>query len=163
MPLIDLTYPTGTFSPEARTALVDELTTVLLRAERAPDTDFFRSIAWVHVHELPGGCVLAAGRPVTEPTFRVQVTIPEGALSDRRKAELVSEATRVVSQAAELGPEDGLRVWVLIHEVPDGNWGAGGQIVRFADLLRYASEERERPGSASAERPGSASAAVPAS
>jgi phenylpyruvate tautomerase PptA (4-oxalocrotonate tautomerase family) len=153
MPLIDLTYPAGTFSPEARTALVDELTTVLLRAERAPDTEFFRSIAWVHVHELPDGTVYAAGRPVSEPTFRVQVTIPEGALSDRRKQELVSEATRVVREAAGLGEAEGLRVWVLIREVPDGNWGAGGQIVRFADLVGYASAEREQPGSATAPVP----------
>jgi 4-oxalocrotonate tautomerase family enzyme len=157
MPLIDLTYPAGTFTDESRTALVDELTTVLLRAERAPDTAFFRSIAWVHVHELPDGCVLSAGRPVAEPTFRVQVTIPEGALSDRRKQEFVSEATRVVSEAAGLDAEDGLRVWVLIHEVPDGNWGAGGQIVRYADLVRFASDERERPGSASAAVPTSGS------
>lgn len=150
MPLIDLTYPAGTLAPEARTELVDELTTVLLRAERAPDTEFFRSIAWVHVHELPAGCVLASGRPVDEPTFRVQVTIPAGALSDRRKQELVAEATRVVLAAAGLTESDALRVWVLITEVPDGNWGAGGQIVRFADLVRYASEEREQPGSATA-------------
>lgn len=150
MPLIDLTYPAGTFTAEARATLADDLTTVLLRAERAPDTDFFRSIAWVHVHELPEGCVLAAGRPVTEPTFRVQVTIPEGALSARRKAELVSEATRVVLTAAGLGEADALRVWVLVSEVPDGNWGAGGQIVRFADLVAYATAEREQPGNAAA-------------
>lgn len=149
MPLIDLTYPAGTFSAEARTALVDDLTTVLLRAERAPDTDFFRNIAWVHVHELPEGGVFAAGRPVSQPTFRIQVTIPEGALSDRRKQEFVSEATRVVSQAAGLDPDDTLRVWVLIREVPDGNWGAGGQIVRYADLVGWATAEREQPGSAS--------------
>jgi 4-oxalocrotonate tautomerase family enzyme len=148
MPLIDLTYPAGTFTPEARTALVDELTTVLLRAERAPDTEFFRSIAWVHVHELPEGCVLAAGQPVSEPTFRVQVTIPEGALSDRRKQELVSEATRAVSEAAGLTEPDALRVWVLINEVPDGNWGAGGQVVRFSDLVGYAAAEREEAGTA---------------
>jgi hypothetical protein len=48
MPLIDLSYPAGTFTPEARTALADELTTVLLRAERAPDTEFSRNITWVY-------------------------------------------------------------------------------------------------------------------
>src|SRR2546421_13039708 len=144
MPLIDLTYAAGTFTSDGRTALVDELTTVLLRAERAPDTEFFRSIAWVHVHKLPEGTMLAAGRPVSEPTFRVQVTIPQGALSDRRKQELVAEATRVVLEAAGLGESDALRVWVLINEVPDGNWGAGGQIVRFADLVGYAERERKQ-------------------
>ena len=150
MPLIDLSYPAGTFTPDARTALVDELTTVLLRAERAPDTEFFRSITWVYVHELPEGSLLAAGRPVAQPTFRVQVTVPQGALSDRRKQELVSEATRAVSEAAGLGEADALRVWVLINEVPEGNCGAGGNIVHFEQLRQAAAAERERAGEAAA-------------
>jgi phenylpyruvate tautomerase PptA (4-oxalocrotonate tautomerase family) len=149
MPLIDLTYPAGTFTPQARTALADELSTVLLRAERAPDTEFFRSITWVNVHELPEGTILAAGRPVDAPTFRVQVTVPLGALSEGRKAELVSEATRVVSEAAGLAETDGLRVWVLINEVPAGNWGAAGQIVTIDHLRGFAAQERDQAGSAS--------------
>jgi phenylpyruvate tautomerase PptA (4-oxalocrotonate tautomerase family) len=148
VPLIDLTYPAGTFTDEARTALAEELTTVLLRAERAPDTEFFRNIAWVHVHELPDGCMLAAGRPLTDATFRVQVTIPQGALSPRRKQELVAEATRVVCEAAGIDPAESVRVWVLINEVPDGNWGAAGQVITFEQLAGYAARERERRGSA---------------
>ena len=106
MPLIDLYYPAGTFTPEARTELADGLTTVLLRAERAPDTEFFRKITWIHLHEQPVGTMLAAGAPVEDPVFRVQVTVPQGALSERRKAELVSEATAVVREAAGLGDHD---------------------------------------------------------
>ena len=153
MPLIDLYYPAGTFTPEARTELADELTTVVLHAERAPDTEFFRKITWIHVHELPEGTMLAAGRPVSEPVFRMQVTIPVGALSERRKQELVAEATRVISEAAGLGDGDGLRVWVLINEVPDGNWGAAGAVVEFEQLRGYASKEREQPGTAVAGAP----------
>jgi phenylpyruvate tautomerase PptA (4-oxalocrotonate tautomerase family) len=148
MPLIDLSYPAGTFTPEARTALADELTTVLLHAERAPDTEFFRNITWVYVHELPEGTLLAAGRPVAEPTFRVQVTVPEGALSERRKQELVAEATKVIGEAAGLGEADWVRVWVLINEVPEGNWGAAGAVVHFEQLRQLAAQERERPGAA---------------
>jgi phenylpyruvate tautomerase PptA (4-oxalocrotonate tautomerase family) len=149
MPLIDLFYPAGTFTAEARNELVDELTTVMLRAERAPDTEFFRTITWVHVHEQPDGTMLAAGRPVEAPVFRVQATVPQGALSERRKAELVSEATRVVSEAAGLDGDGARRVWVLINEVPDGNLGAGGQVVQFEQLRQYAAREREQPGTAS--------------
>ncbi len=146
MPIIDLTYPAGTFTPDERTALVDELTTVLLRAERAPDTEFFRNITWAFVHEPAE--VLAAGRPVAEPNFRVGVTVPTGALSERRKEELVAEATRVVLSAAGLSESDSLRVWVLISEVPEGNWGAGGNVIHFEQLRQYAAQERERPGAA---------------
>jgi phenylpyruvate tautomerase PptA (4-oxalocrotonate tautomerase family) len=151
MPLMDLTFPAGALAPDARTALVDDLTTVLLRAERAPDTEFFRNITWVYLHELPEGAVLAAGRPVTEPTFRVQVTIPQGALSDRRKEELVAQATRTVLEASGLSEDDGLRVWVLINEVPDGNWGAAGNVVRFEQLRQAAAHEREQAAAAVAD------------
>ncbi|HEX8208306.1 MAG TPA: tautomerase family protein [Solirubrobacteraceae bacterium] len=131
---MDLTLPQGTLDPDARTALVDELTTVLLRAERAPDTDFFRSITWVYVHELPATDVYAAGRPVDRPTVRLEVTTPEGALSQRRRAELVGEATRVLREAIGIADEDAIRVWVVCHEVPEGSWGAAGEVVQFQAL-----------------------------
>ena len=146
MRLIDVTYPEGALTPEQRTQLADGLTTALLRAERAPDTDFFRSVTWVYVHELPEGTVLSAGRPVEQPTFKVDVTTPEGALSDRRRKELVAEATRVVREVAGLGEEDGMRVWVLCHEVAEGSWGAAGQVVEFKALVAAAKAEREKAG-----------------
>jgi phenylpyruvate tautomerase PptA (4-oxalocrotonate tautomerase family) len=152
MPIMDLTYPAGALAAGRRTQLVDELTTVLLRAERAPDTDFFRNITWVYVHELPSEQLFAAGRPVSQPTFRLQVTVPQGALSDRRKAELVEQATGTICSAAELGQEDALRVWVLINEVPEGNWGAAGAIVRFEQLRRLAAAERDQPDAGGRER-----------
>jgi phenylpyruvate tautomerase PptA (4-oxalocrotonate tautomerase family) len=144
MPIFELTYPEGALSAAARSKLVEDLTTVLLRAERAPDTEFFRNITWSYVHELPEGAVHAAGRPVTDPTFKIDVTTPEGALSDRRREELVAEATRVVREAAGLGDDDALRVWVLLHEVAEGRWGAGGQVIRFQQLLELAKAEREQ-------------------
>jgi phenylpyruvate tautomerase PptA (4-oxalocrotonate tautomerase family) len=141
---MDLTYPAGSLVPDARTELVDQLTTVLLRAERAPDTEFFRNITWVYVHELPEGTLLAAGRPVEAPTFRLQVTVPQGALSERRKEELVSEATKTIREAAGIAEADALRVWVLINEVPEGNWGAAGNIIHFEQLRQIAAKEREQ-------------------
>ena len=144
MPLIDLTMPAGTLDAEVRGDLVRTLGSTLLRWEGAPPTDFFKSIMWVHVHELPAEAVNASGRPVAEPHFRIDVTVPEGALSDRRKEGAVKELTEAVLEAAELDDSAAIRVWVLIHEVPDGNWGGAGQIVRFAQLRELAGQERER-------------------
>src|SRR4051812_26747182 len=144
MPIVDLTYPQGTLTPEARTELAERLTAVVLRAERAPDTDFFRSVTWAYVHELPEGTVLAGGQPVTEPIFRVDYKVPQGALSERRKQELVSEATEAVFGAAGLGEEDGLRVFVLIDEVTEGNWGAAGNVVHFEQIREVAAQQREQ-------------------
>jgi phenylpyruvate tautomerase PptA (4-oxalocrotonate tautomerase family) len=144
MPLMDVTYPEGALSPETREQLVDDLTTALLHAERAPDTDFFRNVTWVYVHELPAEHVLSAGRPVAAPTFRIEVTTPEGALSDRRRKELVADATQLVRDAAGIPEEEALRVWVLCKEIDEGSWGAGGQVVQFAALREAAKAERAK-------------------
>ena len=100
----------------------------------------FRAQAWSHLVELPEGAQTTAEDD--EPRFLVDVTVPQGALSERRKAGLVEEATKTVLGAAGLGPDDALRVWVLVHEQPDGTWGAGGAVVRYADLVALAKGRR---------------------
>jgi phenylpyruvate tautomerase PptA (4-oxalocrotonate tautomerase family) len=140
MPMIELTAPTGALTPDGRASIQRELANMLLRWERAPDTAFFRSIAWSYLHELPEGAQTTAEDD--EPRFRVDVTVPHGALSERRKAGLAGEVTSLVLEAAGLADRDGVRVWVLIHEQPDGTWAAGGSIVRYADLVGLAQAQR---------------------
>jgi phenylpyruvate tautomerase PptA (4-oxalocrotonate tautomerase family) len=142
MPLLDLTFPAGALSPDVRDTLADDLAAALLRAERAPDTEFFRTITWAYLHELPDEHVRANGKPAQN--FRLQATVPQGALSDRRKQEFVEAATRIVREAAVIPEEEVLRVWVLINEVPEGNWGAAGGIVRFENLKAAAAHEQEQ-------------------
>ena len=148
MPIFELTYPEGALEPDARATLLDELTTAILKAERSPGSDFFRGVTWGYVNELPAGSVVAGGKPVEKPTFRVDLTTPEGALSDRRREEFVVEASRLVREAAGIPEDEGLRVFVLMHEVPEGSWGAAGQVVRFQQLRELALAEREKAGAA---------------
>jgi phenylpyruvate tautomerase PptA (4-oxalocrotonate tautomerase family) len=68
----------------------------------------------------------------------VDVTVPAGALDDKRKSGLVEEATQAVLAAAGLDAGEALRVWVLVNDQADGTWGAGGQIFRYADLVALA-------------------------
>ena len=147
MPMIDLTYPKGAIAPEAREGLLEELATKLLEAERAPDTEFFRSITWVYANEIDAADLAVGGRPGGEPRFRVQITVPDGALSDRRKGILVGSMNEAVLRAAGLDESEGLRVWTVIHEVPDGNWGAAGQQVRYQQLVDAAASERDKAAS----------------
>ena len=143
MPMIEFTYPRGALSAEGREQLLEELATRLLKAERAPDTEFFRSITWVYANEIDAEDLAVGGRPGGEPRFRVQITVPDGALSDRRKGILVDSVNQAVLGAAGLPESEGLRVWTLIREVPDGNWGAAGQQVRYQQLVEAAAAERE--------------------
>lgn len=146
MPMIELTVPAGVLTSEGRQSVQRELAVVLLRWEGAPDTDFFRAQAWSYLHELPAGAQATAGDDA--PRFRVDVTVPQGAVSDRRKAGLVKEATEIVLKAAGLGEADAPRVWVLIHEQAEGTWGAGGGIVRYAELVALAQQAREKTADA---------------
>ena len=146
MPMIELTYPTGAIPSDAKEGLLEELATRLLAAEKAPDTEFFRSITWVYANEIDPGDLAVGGRPGGDPRFRAQITVPEGALSDRRKGILVESVNEVVLASAGLPESEGLRVWTIIREVPDGNWGAAGQQVRYKQLVEIAAGEREREG-----------------
>lgn len=136
MPMIALTVPEGVLSNEAGSQLQKTLAQTLLHWEGAPDNAMFRSLAWCRIDEVPAGRFAALEDDL--PRFRVDVTVPEGALSDRRKEGLIKQATADVSAAAGLAEHDGLRVWVLIHEQPEGTWGAAGNVIRFAELKKLA-------------------------
>ncbi|WP_436701930.1 tautomerase family protein [Nocardioides sp. BYT-33-1] len=137
MPQIQLTAPEGALTADGAATIQADLAATLLKWEGAPDTEFFRSLAWSYLHQLPAGAQVTATD--ADPRFRVDVTVPAGALDDKRKAGLVSDVTAQVLAAAGLTADHALRVWVLIHEQTDGTWGAGGQIFRYADLVKLAS------------------------
>jgi phenylpyruvate tautomerase PptA (4-oxalocrotonate tautomerase family) len=140
MPMIQLTVPVGTLTDAGRAGVQRELARVLLRWEGAPDNEFFRAQAWSYLRELPEGAQTTGEDD--QPRFLVNVTVPQGAMSERRKSGLVEEATQVVLKAAGLDAGHALRVWVLIHEQPEGTWGAGGSIIRFADLKALAGNDK---------------------
>ncbi|WP_055716751.1 tautomerase family protein [Streptomyces torulosus] len=142
MPMIRLTVPTGALTEEGRATVQRDLAAVLLRWEGAPDTAFFRAQAWSYLVELPDGAQTTAEDDA--PRLLVEVTVPQGALSERRKAGLVQDATKTVLAAAGLAPDDAPRVWVLVHEQPDGTWGAGGSVIRYADLVALARGNAEQ-------------------
>src|ERR687897_2688320 len=113
MPRLALTLPADVLSDETDQELARDLSAILLRAEGAPDTEFFRSITWAHIHELPAEAIQTPDG-VAEPHVVVDVTVPAGALSERRKGVLVEEATKLVLDATGWGPGGGVRGWTLI-------------------------------------------------
>jgi phenylpyruvate tautomerase PptA (4-oxalocrotonate tautomerase family) len=145
MPMIEVTAPAGAIAPDARVELLDELAGTLLQWEGAPDTEFFREITWVYFNELPADGLYVGGRPGGSPRVRVDITTPEGAFSQRRRAGLVADVHAAVARAMGVTPEEaGLRVWVLCREIAEGSWGAGGAIVEFEKLREASKAERER-------------------
>jgi phenylpyruvate tautomerase PptA (4-oxalocrotonate tautomerase family) len=143
VPMIDVTLPEGALSAEARDALAERLTTTLLHWEGAGDYPFARQITVVYFDERPAETIYVAGEQAGEPRYRVLVTIPAGAIKeDERKAGLVDSLTREILEAeGTSGDAAAFRVWVFIHEVPDGHWAGGGRIFRLRDIAKLVASD----------------------
>ena len=77
----------------------------------------------------------------------VHVTVPEGSLSEARKQLMVEKVTAATLEAEGLPDNERTRMltWVIINEVKDGNWGAGGGVVRLADIGKAFGVSAESP------------------
>lgn len=147
MPLMELTYQEGAISPETRDKLVEDLTTNLLKAEGAPNTEFFRSVTWVLINERPAELTYA-GDKSGAAVIKLDVVTPEGALDDERRGRMIEAGTATIRQAFGVADEDALKVWVLCRDVVDGGWGAGGQVIRYKQLVEMAKAQRAAAASA---------------
>ncbi|WP_435590223.1 tautomerase family protein [Nocardia sp. bgisy118] len=138
MPNIDAYIPAGALSPDAERALIATVTDIVLRHEGAdPANPLVRSIAWLALHRPE---MYVAGEPATDaPRYRFYTAAPEGQFDDERRRAMVAEITEAVLDAeAGAYPRDPQRVWVFTPDIPEGTWGAGGQVVRLADILSFA-------------------------
>jgi hypothetical protein len=137
MPMIRLTVPPGSLTEEGRRTVQRDLAAVLLRWEGAPDTAFFRAQAWSYLVELPEGAQTTAEDDA--PRFLVEVTVPQGALSERRKAGPGRGRDEDRAGRRRASPDDALRVWVLDARAARGHLGRG----RLRHPLRRPGRPRE--------------------
>jgi phenylpyruvate tautomerase PptA (4-oxalocrotonate tautomerase family) len=143
MPMIDLTFVRGSLEDRALSRLTDELVTVLLRAERAPDTPFLRDNTLVYLHALEPAELSVGGRGPGEARFRVDLTVFEGALDKDRKEQLTADVHAAVCAAAGIEPRGSraFHVWTLIHEIPEGNWAGGGKVIYYQQVKGLVAED----------------------
>lgn len=67
MPLIQVSVPAGSLSPEQKTALVAKITDVMVEVEGFPEV---RQGTWVHINEVPDGGWGRAGKVTTLAQFQ---------------------------------------------------------------------------------------------
>jgi phenylpyruvate tautomerase PptA (4-oxalocrotonate tautomerase family) len=60
-------------------------------------------------------------------------------MSEAVKQQVVADMTRsmLAREGQKINPLNASRVWIIFHEIADGNWAAGGQIYRLKDLMAY--------------------------
>ncbi|MFI6515374.1 4-oxalocrotonate tautomerase family protein [Spirillospora sp. NPDC050679] len=137
MPFVELFVPTGSLGQERREEIGGRLVSEVMIAEGAPDTEAARAISWLVVNEVDawfvGGRRLPAGE---KPKYVVRVGVPAGSMNDDKRGDIVRRVTRVLADA-DPDPErfaEAGAAWVHINEIPEGNWGARGKIVRIEDI-----------------------------
>jgi phenylpyruvate tautomerase PptA (4-oxalocrotonate tautomerase family) len=139
MPIIDLTLSQGVFNKQQKSALAEQLTRCLLNCDVTRDNPRAPAINWCYLHELPEGHVYIAGAEEKRPHYRIEITIMQQAMSEDVKAQVVADMTRTVlaMEGQKANPLSASRVWVIFHEIADGNWGAAGKIYRLEELRAY--------------------------
>lgn len=149
MMLMELFVPQGVLTAARRLRVSERLVTEVMSAENAP-ADLIergRAMTYVVVHEseaMVGGRPVAASAP---PHYVVRVSVPAEHNTDGIRAELVARITRVLAEVDDdpqrLYQEP--HVWVHIIEVPDGNMGAFGQVVRIGDIMKLVVNSGAKP------------------
>jgi phenylpyruvate tautomerase PptA (4-oxalocrotonate tautomerase family) len=144
MPLIRVTSSGEPLSIEQRRELGRELTDVLLEIEGGARTDRARSLAYVMFEHLAdeswtvGGDMGDTYYPALT-RLMARVDVPAGSLDSRGKQRAI-EATFTALAAAVPGSvsDEGWAPWVIITEVPEGNWGGSGKPRGLGDIAEHA-------------------------
>jgi phenylpyruvate tautomerase PptA (4-oxalocrotonate tautomerase family) len=142
--MLDVYIPAGALAPDNERTLIDELTSILLRAEGAdPANAFVRRIAWVFLHRPE---VFVGGAAPDKPHYKVIAGVPEGQLNGAaKKQQLIAEVTEAVVKAEDSGDENARhRVWVFPVEIPEGHWGASGGAWSLAGILGAAINDQDK-------------------
>jgi 4-oxalocrotonate tautomerase family enzyme len=133
VPKIIIHAPDTAFNAEARQAIAAGLTDFALECEALPRSPLLRSSVWTYFNEYRADHVFfMGGEPATAKVVSVQVFVIEGGLDNEAKKKLIQGATAIF--ARHLGAAGRIPVYIVIHEVPETNWGIFGKNADLAAL-----------------------------
>lgn len=151
MPLLRITHQRGALTDAQKAQLAEELTAAILIAEVGADTPAGRSVAYVLFDEVdPKTSWFVGGKPDVAPPkggrFLFDVVYPVGASPQADKTALHATINGIVARTFDVDGTFPNRAgdWVLVHEVPDGNWGASGQTIGIREINGVAGGGPER-------------------
>ncbi len=144
MPYITLTLPPGFLpadEPARRDALARRITTIAAEAEQLGDAPQQQFLTWVQFIDPVPGSLYAGGQPATGMAWPVVLhwRLPQGVLTDEaRRACAIQQLHDALADAKAPQDPRPLLSSVILDEVPDGQWGANGQLWRLPDFARAA-------------------------
>jgi phenylpyruvate tautomerase PptA (4-oxalocrotonate tautomerase family) len=151
MPIMDVRYAAGALDKAAKASLAERLTEVLIKMEGGANTLKGRAFAWVLFTEMAEDDFWVGGRTdgefVAAPgKFLVHVTIPEGYMSASHKSEVHAWVTSAIIEATNSRDHAlGDSVLIVIDEVTEGNWGAGGKTISLDAIAEAVGQPKDGP------------------
>jgi phenylpyruvate tautomerase PptA (4-oxalocrotonate tautomerase family) len=143
MPIIQLYHPQGSLDQQHKETLAQKLTDVLITMEGGAGTTAGRAFASVLMTEVNTGCWFVGGHLDTTYVakagkFLVYVTIPEGYMNAAHKTEVHVAVNAAILEVSgyPADPTAGANILVVINEVPEGNWGAGGKTIGLGSIAQ---------------------------
>ena len=129
-----LSYPAGTFKPDALDKLADEITRAGEKYERLPLTEFVLSTTWVYAREYPKEQVYHGGKPGGANFISLDINVLQGGFNATTKRQLIKSVTDSIEKHGNLPNGEPRRVYVLIREVAEANWGFDGGLIDLEAL-----------------------------
>jgi phenylpyruvate tautomerase PptA (4-oxalocrotonate tautomerase family) len=142
MPLVRISYPAGALTQAQKAQLSADLTDVVLDAEVDAVTEPGKMVTVIQFCEAAPTDWAVAGKLRSESDkpvdhFIVDVIVLEGLLEGARRTSVHDRVTEAFKRAAPADPMLAFRVWVLIHEVREGSWGAAGRSLSALDVAGF--------------------------
>jgi phenylpyruvate tautomerase PptA (4-oxalocrotonate tautomerase family) len=144
MPLVRITYPRGALTQDHKARLAESLTDIVLDAEVDAVTTPGRMVTVIQYTEASADDWAVAGvmrSAASDPQdhFIVDVIVLEALLDGARRADVHARVTKAFQDAFgdSADPMLPFRVWVLVHEVREGGWGAAGRTMSALDVAQF--------------------------
>lgn len=140
MPNIFIHIPKGSFPGKARTELTRRINAAAATAEKIPTDPRKRMLCWVLIDEVDSGAWTCGEVDVTSQLLPclAMVYYPAGVLDDSSRTHYVQELHEAFGQSRPSDDKRQVVSSVVLHEVPDGTWGANGIIWRLPQFAKAA-------------------------
>src|SRR5260370_18775947 len=162
MPIIRVTCPEKALTAEQKAQLAPLLTDGVMGQEIDPVTDTGRDLTSLMFNEIADHNCFIGGRPVDKPkhpgdTFWLVEIMVAAGFFDQARREAVQAAIKkafvtVLGDERSVIDQHGVRVspryfgrlYTLIIEIPEGNWGAGGRSFFAVEIGKLAGTDQSR-------------------
>ncbi|MDD4357087.1 MAG: tautomerase family protein [Smithellaceae bacterium] len=125
MPVCEISYTEGLFSPKEEKQIVEKITKLLLKVESLPDNQISRSICYVNLIESKkmyiGGDLSKKGK------ILIKIYSFHDAFTDDIKKEIYFSVKDIFVEENSFSKEsNGNNIWCIINPIEELNFGVGG-------------------------------------